>query len=186
MKFTSLTLIVFSFVFFNCENLQKKPKSESENSTEKVLTSDAKNNELKIEASRLRAGGSIKKIELNGDKANITYVSNFEEYKKLNPQSSLTEDDLNVYWESGDAIEKALIDGSVKIMKKLNFVNEVRIELPYKENIYNISVSKTELEKFTGKDFETITSNWNELFSNPYVYNKKGRDTFFAKFGSKR
>lgn len=113
-------------------------------------------------------------------------MSNFAEYKTINPQSSLSESELKAYWESGDAIEKALIDGSVKLMRKLEFVNEVNIVLPYESNVYEISVNKLELEKFIGKDFKIISENWSKTFSNSYIYNAKGRQAFFEKFGNKR
>lgn len=110
-------------------------------------------------------------------------MSNFNDYKEINPQSSLTESELKAYWESGDAIEKALVDGSVRIMRKLNFIDEVNIILTYEGETYKISVNKSELEKFIGTDFKSITDNWDKTFSDPYVYNKKGRKAFFKKFG---
>ncbi|WP_293924330.1 hypothetical protein [Sphingobacterium sp. UBA6320] len=179
MKLSILSAI--SFLLFSCGNETQKSK----NSIETVVKQSSKMDELKIAASRLRGGGSIKSIELVGETVNIIYVSSYEEYKRLNPQSILTETDLSTYWESGDAIQKALIDGAVRIMKKLNFVNEVSIVLPYKNEVYEIFVVKSELEKFIGKDFETILKNWDELFSDPYVYDKEGRHKFFQKFGKK-
>ncbi len=134
----------------------------------------------------MRAGGSIKTVELVGEKATITYVANYTEYKGINPQSSLTEEQLKAYWETGDAIHKALIDGSVRIMRKLDFVNEVDIILPYQNNVYEISLNKPELEKFIGSDFETIVNNWEKTFYDPYVYTKEGRKAFFEKFGTEK
>jgi hypothetical protein len=71
-------------------------------------------------------------------------------------------------------------------MRKLDFVNEVNIILPYDKKVYKISVNKSELEKFIGTDFKSITENWNKTFSDPYVYDKKGRKAFFEKFGMKK
>ena len=88
-------------------------------------------------------------------------------------------------WRSGDAIEKALVDGSVRIMKKLDYIDTVSIDLPYKGTTYIISVNKTDLEKFVGTDFPTIQNKWDETFSNPYVYDENGRKSFFDKFGKK-
>ena len=180
MKLSVFSMVVF--LFFSCVNETNKSK----NTTGGVSTESSKIDELKTEASRLRGGGSIKTVVLNGDEAKITYVSNYEEYKKLNPQSTLTETELKAYWESGDAIEKALIDGSVKIMLKLDFINQVSIILPFNKIVYEISVSKSELEKFIGTDFNSISKNWDELFSKPYVYDQKGRMMFFDKFGAKK
>ena len=47
------------------------------------------------------------------------------------------------------------------------------------------NVTKKDLEDFIGFNFEEVKNNWNEKFSNPYVYNDNGRQKFFAKFGKK-
>lgn len=168
-------LSVFSWILVSCGNQTNESKTDQ---TEKL-------SKLKIEASRLRAGGSVKTVELEGKSARIIYVKNYKEYKELNPQSGLTKSDLEEYWESGDAIEKALVDGSVRIMKKLDYIDTISIILPYKRATYTVSVNKTELEKFVGVDFSTIQNKWDETFSNPYVYDDNGRKSFFDKFGTK-
>ncbi len=182
MKIKLLTITTIFCILFSCGKAEHKKDTVGNVSNIKIST-NIKLEELKTEASRLRAGGSIKSVELIDRKAKIAYVSNFTDYKEINPQSSLTESEFKAYWESGDAIEKALIDDSVRIMRKLDFIDEVNIILPYEEEIYKISVNKSELEKFIGTDFKSITDNWDKTFSNPYVYNKKGREAFFKEFG---
>lgn len=175
--------ILSSIIIFSCGNPKSDKKAESEIvETESELTGLE---QLQLESSRLRAGGSIKKVDLENGKASIEYVKDYEEYREINPQSGLTESDLKNYWRSGDAIEKALVDGSVRIMKKLNFIDRVEITLPINGKVYSIDVKKSELEKFIGSDFTEIKNNWDEKFSNPFVYNDNGRQKFFAKFGKK-
>lgn len=139
---------------------------------------------LKLEASRLRHGGSIKNIELIENMAVIHYVKDYTEYKQLQPQSSLTEADLLAYWETGDAIKKALIDGSVRLMRKLDYLKGTKIVLPYKGKTYTIEVNQTDLEEFIGADMEKIRNDWDHTFSNPFVYSETGRNKFFGKFGT--
>ncbi|CAD0002310.1 hypothetical protein [Flavobacterium salmonis] len=184
MKNTRITFaIIISMLFFSCGN----PKSEK---TETVIvapkTETSNLEKLEVESSRLRAGGSIKKVELKNGKAIIEYVKDYNEYKKLNPQSGLTELDLENYWNSSDAIEKALVDGSIKLMTKLDFLDQVEIILPNKGTVNSINVKKSELEKFIGADFGTIKNNLDEKFSKPYVYNDSGREKLFSKFGKKK
>lgn len=183
MKNTQITFaIISSMMIFSCGNPKtEKTETNTEITTPKPETSNLE--KLEVESSRLRAGGSIKKVELENGKATIEYVKDYNEYKKLNPQSGLTESDLENYWSSGDAIEKALVDGSVKLMKKLDFLDQVEIILPNKGTINSINIKKSELEKFIGTDFNTIKNNWDEKFSNPYVYNDNGRQKLFSKFG---
>lgn len=125
----------------------------------------------------------IKDIKLENGKTTITYVKSYKEYKELNPQSGLTENDLKLYWSTG-TIQKTLVGSPARLMKKLSFIDEVRIILPFENKVYEIDVKKSELEKFVGKDFKKITNDWNKNFIDPFVYDKKGRQKFFDKFGT--
>lgn len=184
MKISRILIITLSSIMiFSCGNPKTEEKTESEIVETKSEATELE--QLQNESSRLRAGGSIKKTELVNGKAIIEYVKDYKEYKELNPQSGLSESDLKNYWSTGDAIEKALIDGSVRIMKKIDFIEQVEIILPYNGKIYTIDVKKSELEKFIGSDFSEIKDNWDEMFSNPYVHNDNGRQKFYAKFGKK-
>lgn len=184
MKINRILIITLSsIIVFSCGNPKTEEKVESEIVETKSELTELE--QLQNESSRLRAGGSIKKTKLENGKATIEYVKDYKEYKELNPQSGLSESELKNYWSSGDAIEKALVDGSVRIIKKLDFIEEVEIILPYNGKIYSIDVNKSEFEKFIGLDFSEIKNNWDEKFSNPYVYNDDGRQKFFEKFGKK-
>lgn len=183
MKKIAIILIAFVLII-SC----REPKSN--NTVNNDSTTTTENTEIdtleliKTEASRLRAGGSIKSVEYIDDIVIIEYVKDFAEYKQLQPQSSLTEIDLLAYWESGDAIKKALVDGSVRLMRKLDFLKGAKIKLPYKGKVYIIDVKQDELERFIGSDMETVRNDWDNTFSNPYVYSDSGRDKFFKKFGT--
>lgn len=175
-KTLNIILVTFLVVLIlSCGNSEKE-------STSNVATIPQEEM-LQKEASRLRAGGSVKNVTLENNKATITYVKDFEEYKNLNPQSSLNEYDLRSYWESEQAIERALVDGSVRLMRKLEFLNHVVIILPVDGRTYTIDISKGDLTEYLNVDFEEVKSNWDDTFSNPYVYSEKGRKKFFEKFG---
>lgn len=179
-KILLISLVTISTILVSsCGNSEKK---NEEKTTSEIPTASPEEM-LQKEASRLRAGGSVKDAILENGKATINYVRDFEEYININPQSSLKKSDLKSYWDSGDAIEKALVDGSVRLMKKLDFLNQVIIILPVNDITYTIDVSKSELTKYINADFEKVKSNWDETFSNPYVYSSSGRKKFFEKFG---
>lgn len=163
-----LSVIFGSLLLGNCGTTKQEKEAETSEQTT-VGPSNEQLEKLKIESSRLRAGGSIKTVTLEQGVATIEYVKDYNEYKELNPQSSLTKSDLESYWDSGDAIEKALVDGSVRLLRKMDFLEQTSITLPYKGTTYSISVNKAELEKFIGADIVQIVANWDELFSNPYV-----------------
>jgi len=180
IKILLISLVTISTILVSsCGNTEKK---NEEKTTSEIPTASPEEM-LQKEASRLRAGGAVKDAILENGKATIKYVRDFEEYIKINPQSSLKKSDFISYWDSGDAIEKAFVDGSVRLMKKLDFLNQVIIILPVNDKTYTIDVSKSELTKYINADFEKIKSNWDETFSNPYVYSSSGRKKFFEKFG---
>jgi hypothetical protein len=144
---------------------------------------DSNLKELEIEASRLRGGGSINSVEIIGRKAVVVYVKNYAEYKRINPRSSVTESYLHDYWSTGAGLEKALVDGPVRLLRKLDFIDEVDLTIPFEGKDNRVVVSREAITKFTGHDMGYIKSNWNEAFSDPYVYTENGRKVFLMKFG---
>jgi len=183
----NIYLVAFIAIFTLSCNNEKKETEEKEDEIEFVIPElplEEKIAKTEKEASRLRGGGLIKTVELNADSVVITYVKNYSEYKKLNPKSKLSKSDLDSYWNTGDAIEKALVDGSVRMMKKLDFLNNVEIILPYKGKTFSIKVTKEKLEWYIGNKFVMVEVDWNKYFSDPYVYNDEGREKFFKQFGT--
>ncbi len=158
--------------------------TNSEKTEEKIiLTEEQQKEKLNTECSRLRGSSFVKSVNFNNGFVKVEYVKNYKEYKKIKPESGAKQSDYDTYWSTGHAIKKALNDGSVRLMKKLDFVKGVEIIIPYKQKTYSINVEKNQLEKFLNTDIKNIRENWDEVFSNPYVYNKKGREDFFKKFG---
>ena len=194
MNIIKIISIVGLLVIVGCKSekhdVPKTKETVNENPAVETKTTKTNNGKeksnleiLELEASRLRAGGSVKSAELIGNKAVIKYVKDYKEYKTINPNSRVTAEDLENYWSTGKAIKKALVDGSVKLMKKMEFVNETKIELPIKGKVYSINVTKEKLEKFTGQTFKTMCEDFGKSFSDKYVYNEMGREKFFKTFG---
>jgi hypothetical protein len=173
-----ITLLFCVLLLISCSTNQESTETSSES-----LPKDTELSQLKIEASRLNGGGSIKSVELNDGSAKIVYVKNYDEYKELNPESTVDKELLKSYWETSDAIEKALVGGSVRLMRKKDFLKKVIMILPYDGINYEIEVTLEELEKFTGKTIVEIREDWDNNFSNLYIYDDSGRKKFFKKFG---
>jgi hypothetical protein len=117
--------IAFSLISLLLTCCGKSANENKDNIETKVQDEKPKNEnltKLELEASRLRAGGFIKTVILDGSSAKIEYLKDYVEPKILKPESSLSKSDFNSYWDSGDAVEKALVDGSVRIMKKLTIL----------------------------------------------------------------
>lgn len=185
-KITSIYFLAICFVFaFGCQNSQKivEDTKEAEAVENNENSENEKLSKLEFYAKRLKESGSIKSVELNNEKAIISYVKDYQEYKEKNPQSTLTEEYLENYWSSGNAIKKMLCEGPAKIMTKIDYVNHVKIVLPFQGKIYSINVSRSELEEFTGFTLDEIESDWDKKYLDPYVYSAKGRTELFGKFG---
>lgn len=68
-----------------------KTTTDSKKEAELPKHKEKSNSEiLTLEASRLRAGGSVKSAVLKGRKAVIMYVKDYDEYKAVNPKSIVT------------------------------------------------------------------------------------------------
>ena len=74
---------------------------------------------LELEVSKLRGGNFIKDIQLEDGAAKLKYAADYDEYKQWKPESSLTKAEVEAYWESGDAVNKALVDGPARLLRKL-------------------------------------------------------------------
>jgi len=131
---------------------------------------------------RLKNSGSIKYAKYANGKATIEYCKNYEEYKALQPQSNVSKEQWEDYFESGSGLEKALVDVPVRIMKELDFVERVSLKIPHKGRTHSLNISKKELEKYTNSDIKMIRKGWNEYFVDKYVYNESNRKKFLKKF----
>lgn len=171
----------------NNSNLTKKERSKNKQDKKEVETAVTNNSQanlslLKAEALRQKGGGEINSIKLASNTASINYVSNYEEYKELQPQSKVNAEMFYLYWVNGDKLKKNLVEIPVNLMRKLDFLNKVELTLPRNKKTYFMSVEKSELEKFISKDFQIIVDDWTNTFYDPYVYTKENRERFFEKF----
>jgi len=147
---------------------------------------------LKKNVSGLRNSGSIKVINLFSDLIYdntvwIEYVFDYEEYKELNPQikyqkNPITKEYLDNYWETGDGIEKALVDGSIRVLAECDFVDNVLITIPWYVGleINRIMISRNEFSNYTGLSLSDIKNDGN--LKDPYVYDDAIRHKFRLKF----
>jgi hypothetical protein len=143
---------------------------------------------LKKNVSRLRNSGSIKAINLTSNNIVwIEYVSDYEQYKELHPQikfqkNPITKEYLDNYWETGDGIEKALVDGSIRVLAECDFVEIVGITIPWYDelDINRIMVFRSEFSNYTGLSLSDIKNDGN--LKDPYVYDDAIRHKFRLKF----
>lgn len=179
----------FTKAMFKDENWEKEFKFSNSKKNYNIndyrdFSSLTLEEKFKQESNRLRGSGYIKISKLENGTAYIEYVKDYEEFKSIQPQSRITETKWNLYWSTGDAVLKAINDSVVRLMKKIDQIQEVVIKLPFEKNIFTLHAKKNEIESFLGYSFKEIRLDWDKTFSNKYVYSKQGREEFFNEFGN--
>jgi len=111
----------------------------------------------------LNRASEISNVELKDDMAIIEY-------------SEQLHDD---YWNSGNAIQKAMVGIPARIMMKLNFLNSVKLAIPFNEEVYSTNISLQDLEQYTGHTIAEIRSDWDNKFSDVYVVSGRKLDLFY-------
>ncbi|MCA9441777.1 MAG: hypothetical protein KC964_13285, partial [Candidatus Omnitrophica bacterium] len=135
---------------------------------------------------QLKGGSFIGEVEIDSNVATIQYYASFAEYMNANPQSGLTAEQFRNYWDSGDAVEKALMENSIRLFKEFPVLNEVNIFLPYQEEVFLVSLPKSQAESFLGVDFQRLhedrtNERWRQEVSNKY-FNPEDRKRFIELF----
>lgn len=120
----------------------------------------------------LRGFPYIKDHKWGNGHITINYYDSYSSYKKDNPKTTITQKNYDSFWSTGNAISKALVDGAVRLFKKIPQTNRVKITLPYKGNEYSIDVREEHLLEFLGCTRQELIDNWGEVFSDKYVYGK--------------
>lgn len=137
-----------------------------------------------LAVSKLRGASFVKQVKVEKDSVVIEYVKSIDEHKKMHPESRISKESFDSYWNTGNTILKALNDGSVRLLRSIEGIEEVKIVLPVNNEIYTICVKRSELEKFLDSTVQSLQTNWNGAFSDPFVYSKDGAKKFFEHFGT--
>ncbi|PIE92720.1 hypothetical protein CO726_25065 [Bacillus fungorum] len=110
----------------------------------------------------------IKIAEVHGNQVVLETYSSYDEYKINNSDSLITENSYEIYYSTGDAIEKILAGEPVRILRSYPQINEVLYTIRFREVSYTINITRDALDEFLG--FNIIDLNGSkELWRNRYV-----------------
>ncbi|MEK3866994.1 hypothetical protein MHH60_26340 [Paenibacillus sp. FSL H7-0716] len=126
----------------------------------------------------------IKSVAIENGVVNIFYYSNYEDYKTNNENPLISEKDYDEYFTQG-TIDKILVGEPVRILREFPFVNNVYLALPFNATLFNIDISREQLNAFLGYEIEklsVIDDSWRIKFADVYIYNRKNRDSYLKKF----
>lgn len=177
-----------SAIFGDDEDSSSDEKEKTENTVQKEKKSKdvtVNQDEFEAYAQNITGGAFIKDIAVKGNKGNIEYFGNYEEYKKANPDSRVTEESYKQYFDSGDAIEKIFVSENVRLLREFPDLTSTSMTLPYEGKTYSMNLKRQDTNDYLGfnvEDLNTEDDSWNEKFVNPIVYNDVQRQKFFDKF----
>ncbi|MGF9910087.1 hypothetical protein [Brevibacillus porteri] len=156
MKRTSILALSLGIVLSGCgttpENNTPAPAATTTSSapapaTEQKTMSAEEVSRFKEYAPNLKGGSFITEAEIvNQNEAVITYAD-FAALKKAKPETGMTEADAKNYWESGDAINKALMEEPIRLLKEFPELQKVKVTLNHGKK-YTTEIDRATIEDY--------------------------------------
>lgn len=179
-------LLVSSALFFACntqgtDNTEGDADSTQNATTEEIAPAAVDEVEVQTYKNDLRGGAFIKPITVQGTEAIVLYPENYDDYKATYPVSQFTPEDYEKAFEKNAMYEKALVEVPVKLMRKFEGLDKVTVQLTHKGTTYKTTVSRSQVEEYTGMTFQQFFDDW-KTFQDPYVFDDEGRAAYIEKF----
>ncbi len=134
-------------------------------------------------APNLKGGPFITEAEIvNQNEAVITYAD-FATLKKAKPETGMTEADTKNYWESGDAINKALMEEPIRLLKEFPELHKVKVTLNYGKK-YTTEIDRATIEEYLKVNLaetKTDKDKWRNEIVNKF-FTKEERAKYIEKF----
>ncbi|NTU23051.1 hypothetical protein HPY28_22295 [Brevibacillus sp. HB1.2] len=134
-------------------------------------------------APNLKGGPFITQAEIvNQNEAVITYAD-FATLKKTKPGTGMTEADAKNYWESGDAINKALMEEPIRLLKEFPELQKVKVTLNHGKK-YTTEIDRATIEdylKVNLAETKTDKDKWRNEIVNKF-FTKEERAKYIEKF----
>lgn len=137
-------------------------------------------------APKIKGGTFLKLSEIrNTNEAYIEYYPNYKDYKGAHTDSKLTEKDYTSYFSTGDAINKILMEESIRLHREFPMLTKVTIVVPYSGKTYSVESDKKAMETYLGVNFKEIHEDkslekWKALSSK--FFTKQERENYAKKF----
>jgi hypothetical protein len=115
----------------------------------------------------------------------VQFFADFADYRSQNPTTTLSETQYNDYFSKDDNISKLLLNESVRLLVKLEFLDKITFQLPFEGKTYNMAIGRTTAEEYFDVDLVELNIDkdlWRDEFVGKYVYNQKERQRFMNTF----
>jgi len=86
----------------------------------------------------------------------INYYNNYEDYISMNPKSLITEQEYIDYWNTGDAINKALMYEPIRLLREFPKLDNVHMILSFQGKTYTTHIDRKTIEKYLNVNLDEI------------------------------
>lgn len=137
-------------------------------------------------ATQIRGGAFLKEVKVVENNATITLFGNYQDFKSLNTNSTISEKDFNDYWNTGDAINKALMEEPVRVLREFLALKQVRLLIVSAGKEYSSEIDRKTAEDYFQVNLEELNKDknldlWREKIVKPY-FNDAEREKYINKF----
>lgn len=124
-------------------------------------------------ATRLRGGSFLKSAEIEGNSGSIEILASYEEFKKLEPASTIEEKQFNDYWNTGDAINKTLMEEPVRLLREFPELQKVDFTILSVGKTYTVELDRETAEQYFKVNLKDLHEDksldkWREQISAKY------------------
>lgn len=159
------------------ERIKKLPNTKPEK-----IVSDSPREIIDDKIKSFRGAGSLKPSTFKNGAVKLEFVDSYDEYKKINPESLVSEEYWKNYWSTNDAVDKTLVDYAGRVFKTFEFAKSLQLSLPFDGKNKVLKITRKELEAYTKMSIKEMSSDWEKKYVDTYVYDKAKRKKFIQKF----
>lgn len=154
---TSLTILAVMILSACGANTSPTANQGNEVEQQPAALTEADKQHFDEYTQNLRGAPFIKEATIvNDNRAEILYFKDFAELQAAKPDTKFTEADFNGYWESGDAVNKALMEESTRLFREFPALASVQVSLPFQGKTYYVDVTKQEIEDYFDVNFADL------------------------------
>ncbi len=171
------------FVRHNVIIPSKKIKNEMHETLDRYKESEK---ELFAKAlTKIKGASYVKSYRCTSGKGTVQFFADFDEYKKQHPTTTLTDQTYQDYFSKDDNISKILLNESVRLLVKLEFLERITFQLPFGGKTYSMTLGRKTAEEYFDVDLVELKIDkdlWRDEFVGKYVYSQKERQRFMKTF----
>ncbi|MCU0447318.1 MAG: hypothetical protein MUE85_20675 [Microscillaceae bacterium] len=134
---------------------------------------------------KIKGGAFIKQVRYLNHRGTVTFFKNYDDYLKSSPSPILTQEEYVDYFTKDDQLTKILVTEPVRLLMKLEFLDEITFNLPFNGKSYYLTLEREATEEYIGMDLAELKIDkimWRDRFLGKFVYDNQTRAKFIENF----